>query len=71
MMSRCLWCDKPFRVRKIGAHHKKFCSPACKDRYHSALRRWAQEAITLGHLTVAELKAALASCTTEPEAKGR
>ncbi len=37
MSGRCLWCARPFTVRKVGAHAKKFCSVPCKDRYHTAL----------------------------------
>ena len=48
MSGRCLWCERPFTVRKVGAHAKKFCSAPCKNRYHTALHQWAQQAIALG-----------------------
>lgn len=60
----CSWCGEPFEPRKVGAHRKKFCSAACKDRFHGAARKWVQHAIAQGRLSVADLKAAEASCTT-------
>ncbi len=69
MSGRCLWCARPFTFRKVGAHAKKFCSVPCKNRYHTALRQWAQQAIALGRLSVTDLKAVQASCTTRTTAK--
>jgi endogenous inhibitor of DNA gyrase (YacG/DUF329 family) len=66
-MTICPWCDQPFEAKKIGAHAKKFCSALCKNRYHTALRQWAQQAIALGQLSVADLKAVQASCTAHGE----
>ncbi len=71
MSGRCLWCGSPFTVRKVGAHAKKFCSVPCKDHYHSSARRGVQRAITDGQLSVHDLKALDASCTTAGEAKER
>ena len=65
---RCPWCGQPFTPRRIGAHRKKFCSAACKDRFHTAARLWVQRAIARGRLSVADLKAAQASCTTQASA---
>ena len=55
MSGRCLWCGRPFTFRKVGAHAKKFCSAPCKNRYHTAARRWIQRAITDGQLSVTDL----------------
>ncbi len=71
MRGRCLWCARPFTVRKVGAHAKKFCSVPCKNRYHTAARRWVQRAITDGQLSVHDLKALDASCTTHVEGNER
>ncbi len=71
MSGRCLWCAGPFPARVVGAHAKKFCSVPCKNRYHTAARRWVQRAITDGQLSVHDLKALDASCTTAGEAKER
>ena len=53
----CPWCGNPFEARIIGAHRKRFCSSACKNAYHTALRKWAQQAVDNGQVTVARLKA--------------
>ncbi len=71
MSGRCLWCAGPFPARVVGAHAKKFCSVPCKNRYHSAARRWVQQAIALGQLSVTDLKAVQASCTTHGEGNER
>ena len=66
--AKCQWCGEPFPARKVGAHDKKFCSAACKNRYHTASRKWVQRALALGLLSVADLKAAQPSCTTRESA---
>ena len=71
MRGRCRWCARPFTVRKVGAHAKKFCSVPCKNHYHTALRQWAQQAVALGQLSVTDLKAVQASCTTHGEGNER
>ena len=55
--AECPWCDHPFESRTVGAHRKMFCSSACRNAYHSALRQWAQRAVEHGRVTVADLKA--------------
>ena len=75
-MSQCQWCERPFQARKIGAHDKVFCCSRCKDAYHTALRRWGQQALAAGRLSVDDLKAPAASCTTAvdvkyPQSRGR
>ncbi len=62
--ANCEWCDGLFEPRQIGAHRKRFCSAKCKDRYHTALRMWAQRAIAMGQLSIADLKAFHSSYTT-------
>ena len=71
MSGRCLWCGRPFTFRKVGAQAKKFCSVPCKNRYNTALRQWAQQAVALGQLSVTDLKAVQASCTTHGEGNER
>ena len=61
---RCVWCNKPFRLKKVGAHVKKFCSPACRIAFHSAARQWVNRALRVNLISVPDLKAARASCTT-------
>ncbi len=60
----CLWCEIAFESRTVGAHRKMFCSSACRNAYHSALRQWAQRAVEHGEVTVNELKDIYSSCTT-------
>lgn len=54
----CPWCGQPFTPRKVGAHRKKFCSAACKDRFHTAARKWVHNALALGRLSITDLKTA-------------
>ena len=63
--SICFWCTKAFPKRQTGGHRKIFCSASCKQRYHTALRRWAQSAIDSGRISIMDLKSATSSCTTE------
>ncbi len=58
MSRECLWCGRPFTLRK-------------KNLYHTALRQWAQQAVGLGQLSVTDLKAVQASCTTHGEGNER
>ena len=59
----CPWCAAPFTFKIVGAHRKRFCSPRCKDRYHTAARKWVQKAIDAELISIADLKAAEVSCT--------
>ena len=68
MTAVCLWCDAPILARKLGAHRKKFCSPQCRGLFHNAARRWAEDALARGELSVGDLKARVASYTTEGSA---
>jgi hypothetical protein len=61
----CLWCGSPFLPRKLGAHQKRFCSPQCRGAFHTAARRWAEQALVRGDISVSDLKAPVPSCTTE------
>ena len=55
-MSRCLWCERPFQAKEVGAHRKKFCSSICKNRFHTAVRKWGQQALAAGRLSLDDLK---------------
>jgi len=55
--AECFWCDKPFEPKKFGAHQRRFCSASCKNAYHTALRKSAQQALADGRITVTDLKA--------------
>ena len=43
----CLWCGHPFQARR-GGSPKRFCSPAHRIAFWSALRRWAERAVAAG-----------------------
>ena len=59
----CLWCDTGFEPRKDGGAPQRFCQPKCRDAFHSAGRRFAQNAVLTGLLTVAVLRnGSLAPC---------
>lgn len=49
----CPWCGSTFDAKTVGTHRKRFCSSACKNAYHAALRKWAQWAVDHGEATVA------------------
>ncbi len=51
----CLWCDAPFTPRQ-GGKPQRFCSKGCRTGFHAAARKWAEQAVTRGELTVAELR---------------
>lgn len=65
--NRCLWCDTPFTPNGRGAP-QRFCTPAHRQEFHSAGRRWAEGAVFSGRLTVAELRSGPAKpCTARTD----
>ncbi len=52
----CPWCDQPFEPKLIGAHRKRFCTTACKDEFHAALRKWAQRAFAEDRVSIGDLR---------------
>ena len=54
--AQCPWCDQPFESKLIGAHQKRFCTAACKDEFHAALRKWAQRAFDNGRISIIDLR---------------
>ncbi len=63
----CPWCGLQFVGVTVGAHRKRFCSARCKNRFHTAARRWVERALADGDLSPADLGAPSASCTTRNE----
>ena len=61
---RCPWCGVQFLAATVGTHRKRFCSVGCKNKFHSAARRWAEQALADGRITLSDLRAPSASCTT-------
>ena len=69
MPGYCFWCGAEFLAKKVGANPKRFCSEGCKNCFHSAARRWPERAIADGHLSLSDLRAPAASCTTAVSVK--
>jgi hypothetical protein len=49
----CLWCGGPFSPNRRGSP-QVFCAAACRSAFHTAGRRWAENAVRTARLTVAE-----------------
>lgn len=65
---RCLFCDRPFQARRTGGTPKKFCSPAHRNAFHTAARKWAEKAVADGRITLDDLKRDPGACTLLPAA---
>ncbi len=52
----CLWCGKPFKPRRGGGSRQTFCGAGCRHRFHAAARRWAEQAVAAGVLTIADVR---------------
>ncbi len=63
-LENCDWCGVQFMAATVGAHRKRFCSARCKNRFHTAARRWVERALTDGRLSLNDLRAPSASFTT-------
>ena len=64
----CMWCKRPFTARR-GGSPKRFCSPAHRIAFWSALRRWGERAVAAGILTVDDIRSGdPAACTLLVEA---
>ena len=68
----CAWCASPFTRRASGGLLQRFCAAPrhCRHRYRQALIDWAEQQLSRGRITIAELRAALArkpSTTTAGE----
>jgi hypothetical protein len=62
----CLWCGRPFPVRR-GGSRQRFCCAGHRTMFWGAARKWAERAVTVGILTVADIKnGAPAACTLRP-----
>ncbi len=51
----CLWCEGEFKRRK-GGSPQRFCNSKHRDAFHSAGRRFAEQAVLSGLLTAADLR---------------
>ena len=63
-MTKCLWCERPFKCRVSGGSAQRFCAAGCRTAFHSAARRWVARAIETGLLSVDNLRdASVSACT--------
>jgi len=59
-------CGSPITLRTTGGARQRFCTRPerkCRHEFRAALIAWADEQLTLGRVTTAELRAALARKT--------
>ena len=66
----CEWCERPFSTRQ-GGSPQRFCGASCRKVFWSALRRFGEQALANGVLTMTDIRTAVpAACTlrqgTEP-----
>jgi hypothetical protein len=63
----CQWCERPFRARHGGGSPQRFCGPKCRTKFWSSLRRWGEQAIAAGTLTIADVKNGVVAACTPPQ----
>jgi hypothetical protein len=51
----CVWCGRPVSPQR-GGSPRRFCTSLHKAAFHRAARKWAERAIEVGVLTVADIK---------------
>ena len=51
----CRWCGRACQVRR-GGSPRLFCTLGCRTAFHTAARRWAEQAVASGTLAIAELR---------------
>jgi hypothetical protein len=67
-VATCAWCPSSFKPRPAGGSPQRFCSTRCRQRFHTAARRWAIVAIEAGVLTADDLRNGFVSACTLPGA---
>ena len=63
----CQWCETPFRARRGGGTPQRFCGPNCRTKFWSALRRWGEQAIATGVVTIPHVKNGIVAACTPPQ----
>ncbi len=58
----CRWCTKTFEPRR-GGSAGRFCCARHRALFWTACRKWAERAVSLGLVSIADLKADPAACT--------
>src|SRR5262249_17000825 len=59
----CEWCEPPFRARR-GGSPQRFCVPSIRQAFWSGLRRFGEQALESGILTIADLRTGSARACT-------
>lgn len=64
----CAWgCGRQLRIRR-GGSSARFCSPRCRSSFWSACRRWGEQAIAAGIISIDDLRSGtLEACTLRGE----
>jgi hypothetical protein len=58
--------ERPFRARR-GGSPQRFCGSKCRMMFWSALRRWGEQAVAAGILTIGDIRSGSpAACTLHP-----
>jgi len=63
-MTTCRACGGEFPAVTRGGNVKEFCSTECKNDWHTACRRFAEDMIDKGHTSPELVMALSPSCTT-------
>jgi hypothetical protein len=61
--THCKWCGKAFHPRR-GGSPQQFCGSGCRTMFWTALRRWAEQALATGVVTIDAIRnGSPAACT--------
>ena len=52
----CVWCGVPLSRRTTSDSRRRFCSSRHRSEYYSAARRYGDELVRMGQVTIGELK---------------
>jgi len=64
----CRWCGALMPVGRRRGSARRFCRTEHRTAFHSAARRYVNQAIAAGRLTVAQMHAPGKACTPQPGA---
>ena len=56
-LTACLWCTRPFEPHR-GGSRQIFCGARCRASFHREARRWCEQEIAEGRLSVESLRTA-------------
>ncbi len=61
--ANCFWCQKEFKLRTSGGKPQRFCTKAHRETYFSACRKYTDNLVRQGKLTIELLKASQTTST--------